>query len=776
MSKPRHYYWTVIRTTPVLMVLLGLVANGPSTVTASKSTPVKPVVADCVAPCIENFDNVTSPALPAGWTTAVATGQPGDLPWRTDRTSFDSAPNSAFVETVNHATDIRLDSPAIPISVSGAILTFKKRHSLELLFDGMVLEISIPSVAGGAFQDIITAQGSFIDGGYNSFITSKANSPIAGRQAWTGVSPAGFTTTSVKLPDSARGQSVRLRWRVVTDQSFSGFGASIDSVAFILPSNDNFSDAQPILGRSGTILGTNVGATKETGEPNHANSTSITSGGASVWYKWQAPETGRFVFTTFDSGFRTVLAVYTGDTLPGTLVAFNTSDVRGCFSFSTEASFSRVAFNAVGGVVYHIAVDTRSSSDTPGNIVLRWGASTTITGRVSDVSGRPPTTTPIVELHGDTCRRTESGGILFTDVPRGHNYSIELRVEFPAFAGYSRWGTSASISPLDGDVSNYNFYQSSPTVSITSNVTIVGGDRSGLQVTCVSKPNGVDTSFPVDFVITQPASDLGGGVYQCSSLPIGGDWVVTPSKLGFTFTPPNRTFTHLTVDISPLTTPSSVPSFVGTAASPHTISGRVTLPDGTTGVSNVSIALSGSQTASQVTDANGAYSFTGVPHGGNYTVTPSNAIFTFTPTSSTLNNLTADQTAGFTADFVFQLIPEESGQAAALDAMLHTRDPFPILNAVNLLNQGVDRNTRLVVFAAGLKLAPNEPSSSVTIILVGSDSQMHEIPAEDVRPTSVFPFTQIIFRLPDGLPPGICTLAVKFHGNTTNTATVRIGP
>ena len=42
--------------------------------------------------------------------------------------------------------------------------------------------------------------------------------------------------------------------------------------------------------------------------------------------------------------------------------------------------------------------------------------------------------------------------------------------------------------------------------------------------------------------------------------------------------------------------------------------------DGTTGVSGVSVALSGTQTASKVTDANGNYSFTGVLEGGNYTV------------------------------------------------------------------------------------------------------------------------------------------------------------
>src|ERR1044072_1706595 len=66
--------------------------------------------------------------------------------------------------------------------------------------------------------------------------------------------------------------------------------STTNTALFSPPPNDNFANAQPILGRSGIILGSNIDATKETGEANHAN----VSGGASVWYKWQAPENGRF--------------------------------------------------------------------------------------------------------------------------------------------------------------------------------------------------------------------------------------------------------------------------------------------------------------------------------------------------------------------------------------------------------------------------------------------------------------------------------------------------
>jgi hypothetical protein len=750
--------------------LLSIAPEGSTALTAGTSTTT-PFFAACSAPCIENFDNVTTPALPSGWTTTLRVGQPGDQAWKTTTTSFESAPNSAFVNGATHATDIQLDSPAIPIRSTGAVLTFKRKHNLEADFDGMVLEISIPSVAGGAFLDISSGTGgSFIEGEYRSSIRGTANSSIAGRLAWSGDTGSDFITTSVKLPFAANGQSVRFRWRVVTDTSVSTGGAFIDSIALILPPNDNFSNAQPILGRSGIILGRNIGATKETGESNHAGNT----GGASVWYKWQAPEDGRFVFATFGSDFATVIAVYTGSSLPSTNttpVASNSIEPRGCpGSFGSLPQDSRVAFEAVGGVFYHIAIDTRNG--TTGDIELRWGASATISGRISGISGNPPTVTPIVKLKGSACRISESnGGIFFTDVPKGHIYSIdpEPPTDPPTFAGFTPWGTTASISPLTSDVSDYNFYQSSPTISIKSKVFMPGNDTRDLTVTCVSKPLGANATVPVDVVITQTASDQKDGNYLCSSLPIGGDYVVTPAKLGFSFVPPSRTFTHLTVDIL------DGNFFDGVVAPTRMISGRVTLPDGTTGVSGITIALSGSQTDSKVTSANGDYSFTGILQGGNYTVTPANANFTFTPLSSTFNILSADQTAGFTASFLVQLILEESGRVAALDSVLLTKDPFTLLNN-NVLYPDADRHTRVVVFASGLALGPGELPSSVKINLVGSDGQTYEISAADVRSTSVPQFTQIVFELPDNLSSGICTLSVKFHGLTSNIGAMTIKP
>ncbi|HEX8501288.1 MAG TPA: Ig-like domain-containing protein [Pyrinomonadaceae bacterium] len=139
------------------------------------------------------------------------------------------------------------------------------------------------------------------------------------------------------------------------------------AAAAIAPLNDNFASAQVITSLPGTTTGSNVGATKEVGELDHA----YDRGGASVWYKWQAPSTRSVDFKTEGSGFDTTLAVYTGTTLD-TLTEVAANDDSGAAGVNT----SRVSFDAVAGKIYYIAVDgyfdgTYAGS---GSISLAWSA------------------------------------------------------------------------------------------------------------------------------------------------------------------------------------------------------------------------------------------------------------------------------------------------------------------------------------------------------------------------------------------------------------------
>jgi hypothetical protein len=113
-------------------------------------------------------------------------------------------------------------------------------------------------------------------------------------------------------------------------------------------------------------------------------------------------------------------------------------------------------------------------------------------------------------------------------------------------------------------------------------------------------------------------------------------------------------------------------------------------------------------------------------------------------------------------------------QLASFDSSFFVKDPFPVVNEANALNLGIDRNTRVIVFVRNLPLAQSEPATAVVVNLIDSNKQSYDVPAESVRAVDNTDFTQVIFRLPDGLAPGACTLAIKIHGQTSNTGTIRI--
>lgn len=172
----------------------------------------------------ENFDSVTAPGIPAGWTVeAVQNG----TNFVTSTSAPASAPNSIFAldpTTVGGGTN--LTSPELPITVSGATVSFSNYWDTEAGWDGGALEISI---AGGAYQDILAAGGWFSQNGYNGFLGSGTNNPLSLRNAWTGSSD-GYVTTVANLPPAAAGQNVRLRWRFGADNNTASIGWHIDNI------------------------------------------------------------------------------------------------------------------------------------------------------------------------------------------------------------------------------------------------------------------------------------------------------------------------------------------------------------------------------------------------------------------------------------------------------------------------------------------------------------------------------------------------------------------
>jgi hypothetical protein len=136
-------------------------------------------------------------------------------------------------------------------------------------------------------------------------------------------------------------------------------GASGAVTVHWLQNNNNFLAATNLTGASGTVTGSNVGATKETGEPDHAGF----AGGTSVWFRWTAPTTGTKSFDTFGSSFDTLLGVYTGTAVNGLTVVASNDDTGG-------GQQSKVTFPVTAGVTYRIAVDGYGAST--GTVKLNW--------------------------------------------------------------------------------------------------------------------------------------------------------------------------------------------------------------------------------------------------------------------------------------------------------------------------------------------------------------------------------------------------------------------
>jgi hypothetical protein len=114
------------------------------------------------------------------------------------------------------------------------------------------------------------------------------------------------------------------------------------------PANDNFINRAVLQGTSATAYGTNVKATKESGEPRHAGIT----GGRSVWWAWTAPASGSVTLDTAGSTFDTLLAVYTGTSVSGLKAVASNDDAAG-----GGGVWSEVTFTATAGRQYQVAVD-----------------------------------------------------------------------------------------------------------------------------------------------------------------------------------------------------------------------------------------------------------------------------------------------------------------------------------------------------------------------------------------------------------------------------------
>jgi hypothetical protein len=239
-----------------------------------------------------------------------------------------------------------------------------------------------------------------------------------------------------------------------------GYGAASGNIRLSItpptPVNDLFAERVTVPGGSAVVSGSNVGATKESGEPNHGGNT----GGTSVWWSWTAPASGATSITTVGSSFDALLGVYTGPSVSSlTLVAGN-GDRGGDLT-------SAVTITAIAGTTYQIAVD--GDGGASGNIRL---------------SITPPT--PANDLFAD--RITVPGN---STVMTGSNVGATEESGEPNHGGntggksvwWSWTAPTSGIMQLTTDGSSFDTLLAVYTGSSVSSLTLIGGDDDSGQGT-----------------------------------------------------------------------------------------------------------------------------------------------------------------------------------------------------------------------------------------------------------------------------------------------------
>ncbi len=175
---------------------------------------------------------------------------------------------------------------------------------------------------------------------------------------------------------------------------------------------------------------------------------------------------------------------------------------------------------------------------------------------------------------------------------------------------------------------------------LTIDVTVAGANRPGQDFVATAIPYTISGHIAgaalvsVSHGTSSTITDASGNYTFTTT---AGTYVVTPSKLGYTFAPVSRSVIVTSADVTNQ-------DFTATATAGYIISGTVTGP----WIRGVKVTLGGAQAGTTTTDAAGAYAFTGLPD-GSFTVTPSLDGYGYSPAAPSVVMGGANKVQNFTA-------------------------------------------------------------------------------------------------------------------------------
>ncbi|HET6979261.1 MAG TPA: carboxypeptidase regulatory-like domain-containing protein [Pyrinomonadaceae bacterium] len=369
----------------------------------------------------------------------------------------------------------------------------------------------------------------------------------------------------------------------------------------------------------------------------------------------------------------------------------------------------------------------------------------TITGRITN-SNNVSLAGVNVTLSGSQSVSTSTdsdGNYIFTSLPTSGSYSVK-----PTSSDYVF--DSANFVTPSGD-QTANFTTKPKTHLVTGTIRSGADPLPGVTVSVSGSATGTTTTDST-------------GSYSFV-LPTDGNYTLTPSKTHYTFGPVATSINDLEVDTQI--------DFNATLQK-HSIAGRVFTVNGTP-LAGVVVTLSGSSNSTTNTALDGSYAFLNLDAGANWTISPVNDNYQFSPAAQTFVDLSADATANFEAAKLPVLLTEgDSDRAVALELTQWLPEPFSI--TTTLLSAG--RNTtRVIVFGKDLGLLPGEGIEAITAEAEDINRVRHQLRVEFVSVLQSSPdIRQVVIRLDRGLDgAGEVFITLKVHGLTSNRATMLVG-
>ncbi len=236
-----------------------------------------------------------------------------------------------------------------------------------------------------------------------------------------------------------------------------------------------------------------------------------------------------------------------------------------------------------------------------------------LSGRLLTFSG-----TGTINLSGSATASTTSdtnGNFSFDFLPGGGTYTLT-----PSATGYYFNPSSTTVTNMwDDNSSNYFYGNTAAPISISGNISDGASPLSGVSVSLTGST-------------VLGATTNGSGNYSFSSVAGGGSYTIRPSKTDYYFSPASINLTAVTAN-------QTGKDFTGTLN--YYISGYTKDSQGT-GVTGVTVSLSGTTTATTISSTGGYYEFLNLTPGGNYVVNFSKGGTNAGSTAITINNLSSD--------------------------------------------------------------------------------------------------------------------------------------